>query len=206
MEQHESENAVLWVGRAGPTIRWDVSQVPEPEKTIETRRIYDGKILSLRVDTISMPNGAISMREIIEHGNAVVLVPIDDEGRVLLVRQYRKPVEQALLELPAGNMEAGEDPQAAATRELREETGFLPGKLERLGGFYAAPGYCQEYLHLFLATDLRPDPLPADFDEDLELVVTPWPEVPSLLESGAICDSKSVAGLWWAIARLGKAS
>ena len=180
--------------------------MPGPEKTIETRRIYDGKILSLRVDTISLPNGAISMREIIEHGNAVVLVPIDDEGRVLLVRQYRKPVEQVLLELPAGNMEAGEDPQAAATRELREETGFLPGKLERLGGFYAAPGYCQEYLHLFLATDLRPDPLPADFDEDLELVATPWTEVPPLLESGAICDSKSVAGLWWAIARLGKAS
>lgn len=178
----------------------------EPEKTIETRRIYDGKILSLRVDTISMPNGAISTREIVEHGNAVVVVPIDGEGRLLLVRQYRKPVERSLLELPAGNMEAGEDPQVAATRELREETGFLPGRLERLGGFYAAPGYCQEYLHLFLATDLRLDPLPADFDEDLELVATPWVEVPSLLESGAICDSKSVAGLWWAIARLGKAS
>lgn len=178
--------------------------MPDPEKTIETRRIYDGKILSLRVDKISMPNGAISMREIVEHGNAVVLVPIDDQGRVLLVRQYRKPVEQALLELPAGNMEAGEDPQVAATRELREETGFLPGKLERLGGFYAAPGYCQEYLHLFLATDLRADPLPADFDEDLELVATPWAEVRSLLESGAICDSKSVAGLWWAIAKLSK--
>lgn len=178
--------------------------MPEPEKTIETRRIYDGKILSVRVDTISMPNGVTSIREIVEHGNAVVLVPIDGEGRVLLVRQYRKPVEQVLLELPAGNMEVDEDPEVAAVRELREETGFLPGNLERLGGFYAAPGYCQEYLHLFLATDLRSDPLPADFDEDLELVATPWAEIPGLLESGAICDSKSVAGLWWAIARLGK--
>lgn len=178
--------------------------MPEPERTIETRRIYDGKILSLRVDTVSLPGGGTSVREIVEHGNAVVLVPLDAEGRVLLVRQYRKPVEQALLELPAGNMEPGEDPEVAATRELREETGFLPGKLERLGGFYAAPGYCQEYLHLFLATDLRSDPLPADSDEDLELVATPWAEVPTLLKSGAICDSKSVAGLWWAIARLGK--
>lgn len=175
--------------------------MPEPEKTIDSRRIYDGKILSLRVDTVSLSGGGTSLREIVEHGNAVVLVPLDVEGRVLLVRQYRKPVERALLELPAGNMDPGEEPEAAATRELREETGFLPGRLVRLGGFYAAPGYCQEYLHLFLATDLQPDPLPADFDEDLEVVPTPWAEVPALLESGAICDSKSVAGLWWVLAR-----
>jgi len=175
--------------------------MPEPEPTIESRRVYDGKILSLRVDTVAVPGGTTSIREIVEHGNAVVLIPVDGEQRVLLVRQYRKPVEKALLELPAGNIELGEEPAAAATRELREETGFLPGKLERVGGFYAAPGYCQEYLHLFLATDLHPDPLPADVDEDVELVPTAWAEIPGLLQSGAICDAKSVAGLWWALAR-----
>ncbi len=175
--------------------------MPEPEQTLESRRIYDGKILNLRVDTIALPDGGTATREIIEHGQAVVLVAEDSDGRVLLVRQYRKAVERFMLELPAGNMNSGEEPEAAALREMQEETGFLPGRLERLGGFFAAPGYCEQYLHLFLAIDLKPDPLPADEDEDIELIPTPWDEIPGLLESGHICDAKSVAGLWWALAR-----
>jgi ADP-ribose pyrophosphatase len=163
--------------------------------------MYDGKILNLRIDTIALPEGGTATREIIEHGQAVVLVAEDPDGRVLLVRQYRKAVERFMLELPAGNMNSGEEPETAALREMQEETGFLPGRLERLGGFFAAPGYCEEYLHLFLAIDLKPDPLPADEDEDIELIPTAWEEIPGLLESGEICDAKSVAGLWWALGR-----
>lgn len=155
----------------------------------------------MRIDTVRLPHGGVSEREIVEHGEAVVLVPVDDQGRVLLVRQYRKAIERLLLELPAGGVDPGETPEQAALREMQEETGFLPGKLEALGGFYIAPGYSQEYLHLFLATNLSPSSLDADDDEDIEVVPTTWEEIPGLLESGAICDAKSVAGLLWAMWR-----
>ncbi len=177
-----------------------------PERTIESRRIYSGKILGLRIDTIDIGGGRTGTREIVEHGPAVVIVPVDAQDRVLLVRQYRKALERDLLELPAGGMNPDEDPDAAAVRELQEETGFYPGRLERLGGFYAAPGYCEEYLHLYLATDLEPRPLPQDEDEDVRLEPAPWDQIPGLLESGAICDAKSVAGLWWVLARRLRAS
>lgn len=173
------------------------------ERTLSSRRIYQGRVVGLRIDTVLLPHGGTSDREIVEHGEAVVLVPVDDQGRVLLVRQYRKAIERLLLELPAGGVDPGETPEQAAIREMQEETGYLPGKLEALGGFFVAPGYCQEYLHLFLATDLSPSRLDADDDEDIELVPTSWEEMPGLLESGAICDAKSVAGLLRAMQRRG---
>lgn len=173
------------------------------ELTLSSRRIYQGRVVGLRIDTVRLPHGGTSDREIVEHGEAVVLVPVDDQGRVLLVRQYRKAVERLLLELPAGGVDPGETPEQTALREMQEETGFLPGKLEALGGFFIAPGYSQEYLYLFLATDLTPSSLDPDDDEDIELVPTTWEEIPGLLESGAICDAKSVAGLLRAMQRRG---
>lgn len=174
-----------------------MTQQPDPltETTLSTQRIYTGKVVGLRIDTVRLPDGRTSQREIVEHGGAVVLVPIDNQGRVLLVRQYRKPVEATLLELPAGGVDPGEAPEQAAVRELREETGYAPGKLEPLGGFYVAPGYTEEYLHLFLATDLRHDPLDPEHDENLQLVPTPLAEALRLIDEGAIRDAKSVAGL-----------
>ena len=165
------------------------------EHTLSTQRIYSGRVVGLRIDTVRMPDGAVSQREIVEHGEAVVMVPIDAEGRVLLVRQYRKPIETSLLELPAGGLEPGESPEEGAMRELREETGCSAGKLESLGGFYAAPGYTEEYLHLFVATDLRHDPLAPDIDEMLQLEPIPLAEAVRLIETGDIRDAKSVAGL-----------
>lgn len=173
------------------------------EPTIASERIYKGRVLGLRVDTVRLHDGKTSTREIVEHRGAVVLVPIDAEGRVLLVRQYRKAIEQELLELPAGGLNPGEVHGDAALRELREEVGVSAGSLEYLGGFYAAPGYCEEFLHLYLATDLHDAPL--EPDEDETVVVEPYPlaEALALIEDGTIRDAKSVAGLLRVARRLG---
>jgi ADP-ribose pyrophosphatase len=142
-----------------------------------------------------MPSGRETTREIVEHGDCVAIIAIDDEDNVLLVNQFRKPVEKKLLEIPAGGIEPGEEPADCVRRELREETGFLPQRVERLGGFYSAPGYCTEYLHLYLATELVPSPLQAEDSESIRLVRVRLSEVPGLITSGSICDAKSIAGL-----------
>jgi ADP-ribose pyrophosphatase len=113
----------------------------------------------------------------------------------MLVSQFRKPVEKELLEIPAGGIDPGEDPVAAVRRELREEIGYLPEKVDRLGGFYSAPGFCTEYLYLYLATDLVPSPLQAEDTESIRLVRVPVSQILSLITSGTICDAKSIAGL-----------
>ncbi|MBI4300968.1 MAG: NUDIX hydrolase [Chloroflexi bacterium] len=166
-----------------------------PEETLNSRRIYSGRVVGLRVDTVRLPDGRTTQREIVEHSEAVAIVPLDARSNAIMVRQYRKPVERQLLEIPAGGIEPGESPEAAAARELKEETGYSAGKIERIGGIYSAPGFCQEYLHLFLATDLVPGRPEAEEDESIELVMVPLQEVPNLIASGQICDAKSVAAL-----------
>ena len=165
------------------------------EETVSSQLIFEGQLLKLRVDTVRMPNGRETTREIVEHGDCVAIVAIDAEDNVVLVNQFRKPLEKELLEIPAGGIEAGEDAVAAVRREMREETGYLPQKVERLGGFYAAPGYCTEYLHLYLATDLVPSSLFAEDTESIRLVRVPVSQVPGLIDSGGISDGKSIAGL-----------
>ncbi len=165
------------------------------EKTLDSQMVYRGRVVKLRVDTVELPGGRQTKREIIEHGDCVAIVAIDSDDNVLLVKQFRKPVEKELLEIPAGGIEAGEEPEDCVRREMREETGYLPRKVERLGGFYASPGYCTEYLHLFLATDLSPAQLIAEDTEEIELVRVAINRIPELIASGAICDAKSIAGL-----------
>jgi len=165
------------------------------EKTLSRRLVYDGRAVRLRIDTVRMLSGRETTREIVEHGDCVAIIAVDDEDNILLVNQFRKPVEKRLLEIPAGGIELGEEPVDCVRRELREETGFLPQKLERLGGFYSSPGYCTEYLHLYLATDLIPSPLQAEDSESIRLVRVPLGQIPSLITSGEICDAKSIAGL-----------
>ncbi|MBI4499230.1 MAG: NUDIX hydrolase [Chloroflexi bacterium] len=174
------------------------------EHVIVTRRIYEGRILNLRVDTAQFPDGRTTTREVVEHSPSVVLVPLDDHGNVLLVRQYRLAVGHTLLELPAGGLNGQETPEVAADRELREETGYAAAHLERLGGYFASPGYCSEYLHLFLATGLHEAPLDADHDESIDVVRAPLREAVSLIERGEVQDAKSVAGLLWVLHRLGR--
>lgn len=165
------------------------------EKTLSSRLIYSGRAIKLRVDTVQMPGGRQTTREIVEHTECVAIVPIDVDGNVLLIRQFRKPVEKELLEIPAGGIDPGEDPEAAVRRELREETGYLPSKVKRLGGFYSAPGYSSEYLHLYLATDLVKNPLHAEDTEEIKLVRVPANEIKNLIADGTVCDAKSIVGL-----------
>jgi ADP-ribose pyrophosphatase len=142
-----------------------------------------------------MPSGRETTREIVEHGDCVAIIAIDTDDNVLLVNQFRKPVEKELLEIPAGGIEPDEDPVTAVRRELQEEIGCLPKKVERLGGFYSSPGYCTEYLHLYLATDLIASQLHAEDTESIRLTRVPVSQIPSLIASGTICDAKSIAGL-----------
>jgi len=165
------------------------------EKTLSSRLIYDGRVVKLRVDTVQTPSGKKTTREIVEHSNCVAIVAIDDNDNVLLVNQFREAVGKELLEIPAGGIDPGEDPEAAVRREMQEETGYLPRKVERWSGFYSAPGYCTEYIYLYLATDLVPSQLRAEDTESISLVRVPTSQIPGLLASDRICDGKSVAGL-----------
>ena len=165
------------------------------EETLSSQLIYEGRAVRLRVDTVRMSGGRETTREIVEHSDCVAIVAIDADDNVLLVSQFRKPVEKELLEIPAGGIEPGEDPEATVRRELREEAGYLPGKVERLGGFYSSPGYGTEYLYLYLATDLTPSQLYAEDTEDISLVRVPISQISGLITSGRICDAKSIAGL-----------
>ena len=165
------------------------------EETVSSQLIYEGRAVKLRVDTVRMPGGRETSREIVEHSDCVAIIAVDADDNVLLVNQFRKPVEKELLEIPAGGIEPGEDAVATVRRELREETGYLPRKVERLGGFYSTPGYCTEYLHLYLASDLVPSSLNAEDTESIKLVRVPISQIPGLITSGSICDAKSIAGL-----------
>ncbi len=165
------------------------------EETLFSEQKFVGRAVRLRVDTVQMPGGRQTTREIVEHDDCVAVVPVDSNGDIILVRQYRKPVEKALLEIPAGGIEPGEDPVATVRRELGEEIGYVPGKIESLGGFYSTPGYCTEYLYLYQATDLVPGQLYAEDTAGIELVRIKPGDIKSLIISGEICDAKSIAGL-----------
>ena len=165
-----------------------------PEKTLSTEVVFEGRAIKLRVDTVETVDGRTTTREIVEHGACICVIAIDD-GSVLLVKQFRKPLEKELLEIPAGGIDPGEDAEAAVVREMREETGLRPRKLERLCGFYSSPGFCNEYLHLYLATDFVADRLFAEDTAGIELVRVPVARVPELIASGKIEDCKSIAGL-----------
>ncbi len=165
------------------------------EKTLASRIIYEGRAVRLRIDTVQTPGGRETTREIVEHSDCVAIVAVDRDGNVLLVKQYRTPAGKELLEIPAGGIDPGEDAETAVRRELQEEIGYLPRQLKRLGGFYSAPGYATEYLHLYLATDLTPSQLYAEDTESIKLVSVPVSRIPALIASGEICDAKSIAGL-----------
>ena len=176
------------------------------EHVTATRRIYEGRIVALREDTARLADGRMVLREVIEHAEVAAIVPVDADGRVILVRQYRLPAREALLEIPAGGADDGEGIEDAAQRELREETGYRAGRLERLCGFFVSPGYCTEFIHVFIATDLIEDPIDGDPDEVIELERTPLADAARLVETGEIKDGKSIVGLLLAAKRTGGTS
>ena len=168
---------------------------PDNEPTIGTRHIFTGRIIDVRVDTVRLPNGRESTREIVAHDPSVCIVPVDAADNVLMVRQYRKPADAFLLEVPAGGIESGEEPEVAARRELQEEIGHSSENLVPLTAFWLAPGWCTEYMYAFLATGLTPATLESDDDEFIDVIRVPLQRVPDEIANGAIQDAKSVASL-----------
>ena len=165
------------------------------EKTIRSERVYDGRIVNLRVDTVELPDGRLAMREVVEHHGAVAIVPVLDSDRVVMVRQFRQAVGEALLEIPAGTLAVGEDPDDCARRELAEETGDRVGELRRMFSSYLAPGYSSEMLHTYLATDLTKGRSDTDEDECIEIVVVGLDDAVGKIASGEIRDAKTICGI-----------
>jgi len=169
--------------------------INSPERVVDSRPIYEGRIVRFRVDTVALPDGSTATREIIGTPGAVVIVPLTDEGQVRMVRQYRSAVGEFLLELPAGTLEPNETPEQAAPRELAEETGDHAARWRRLTGFYTVPGICDEYLHLFLATGLTPGQANQEADEFIEVVTLPLDDALGMARRGEIRDAKTIIGL-----------
>lgn len=162
-------------------------------RVISSRELYQGKILSLRVDEIELSEGRTAVREVVEHPGAVVIAAVDEHRQVYLVRQYRHPIGRDLLELPAGMLEVGEEPLTAAVRELREEVGLLAESWTALGSFYSSPGFANERLHAFLARDLTHVDTDPDDDEDLAIVRKPLRHIYGSLDE--LTDAKTLAAL-----------
>jgi len=173
-------------GDAGPRMR---------EVTLHSRLVFEGKVVNLRVDTVRIPSGREATREVVEHRGAVAMVPLLDDGRVVLVRQFRQAVGEVLLEIPAGTLNAGEEPDECARRELREEIRYEPAKLEEMFASYLAPGYSSEMLHVFLATELTPAEGETDEDETVEVEILPLDKAVEMIRTGEIKDAKTICGL-----------
>ena len=157
--------------------------------------VFEGRVFDLRLDTLRRADGHEFRREMVYHPGAVCMIAIDGEGRLLLVEQYRHGARARLLEIPAGTLEPGEDPAETAARELREEVGMRAARVEPLGGFWIAPSYATEFIHLYLCTELTPDPLPGDEDEDIEIAPLTRGEALAAIDGGRIIDAKSIAGI-----------
>lgn len=166
------------------------------ETKIDGKRIFEGRILTLEVDRVSLPGGGESEREVIRHPGAAVMVPVTDDGSILFVRQFRYPIDQVLLELPAGKLDPGEEPAECAQRETAEETGFRPKTVESLGEFFTAPGFADELIHAFLVTDLESAPeAEADADEVVEVVPLTLESYRRMVARGEIRDGKTLAAM-----------
>ena len=166
-----------------------------PFELIRSETLLKGRAFLIRRDTLKTPDGRETKLDIIEHGGSVIIVPIDKDGNLLFVRQYRHAAGMDLLELPAGTLDEGEEPAVCAAREIREETGFAADKIEKIGDFYLAPGYSTEFMHVYLAQELRHDPLEADADEFLSVEKIPFAEAIQMAERGEMPDAKSLAAL-----------
>jgi len=164
-------------------------------QTLNSELVYRGRAFDVRRDQLQLPDGQIAALDIVVHVGAVTILPLDEHGNILFVRQYRHAVGQELLELPAGTLEPGEPPEVCARREIREETGMAAAQLRKIGEFFLAPGYSTELMYVFLATGLHPDPLPGDSDEFIRVEEVPVADVFRMIESGEIQDAKSLAAL-----------
>lgn len=167
------------------------------EKTMKCEKIYDGKILNLKVETVEIPGKKYSKREIIEHPGGVGIIALTEDNHVVLVKQYRKAIEKPLIEIPAGRLEVNEEPIETAKRELKEETGYITEDLKYLLEFYTSPGYCNEKIYLFLAKGLTKGETSFDDGEYCETLTYSIDELCKMIDRGEIMDSKTIIGIYY---------
>lgn len=167
------------------------------ELTIDTRNVYSGRLLKLHVDTVKLPNGRETTREIVEHPGAVAIIPILDNKKLLVVKQYRTAAHRHLMEIPAGTLEPGEAPLSCARRELIEETGYAAGVMRKLFSCYLAPGYSTEKIHFFLASQLVPTKAKQAEDESITVQAMDLHEALKAIERGRIQDAKTISALYY---------
>ncbi|WP_033541357.1 NUDIX hydrolase [Planococcus sp. CAU13] len=170
------------------------------EKTISSERIYEGKIINLKVDEVQLPNGHTSKRELIEHPGAVAILAITPEKKIIMVEQYRKALERSIVEVPAGKLEKGEAPEMTAMRELEEETGYTADSLQLIQSFSTSPGFADEVIHLFLAEGLKKSESGAVLDDDefVELMEVSIEEAEEMMSDERIYDAKTAFAVLWA--------
>jgi ADP-ribose pyrophosphatase len=164
-------------------------------RVLSTRRVYEGKVLSLDVDEVEEPGGVRATREVVRHRGSVAVLPVHDDGRLVLVRQYRYAVDAAVWELPAGRLDPGETAEQGARRELEEEVGLRPARLEPLSVFYTTPGFCDETMHLFRATGLASVAARPEADERIEAALFTLPEAREMIRRGEIREGKTLVAL-----------
>jgi ADP-ribose diphosphatase len=172
-----------------------------PLQLLESEKIFKGAIFDVERDRLREESGIEIIREVVRHPGGAGAVPMLDDGRVALVKQYRHPARRELLEIPAGRIEDGETPEMCAAREVEQEIGFRAGRIEKLLEFYSTPGFCEEKLYVYLATSLTPSSQALDHDEFVEVVYLPFTEAVKLAERGEIQDSKTIIGLLLAAKR-----
>ena len=174
----------------------------ELPKIIDSQKVFDGRVFNVTVDTVR--EGELTyQREVVHHGGSAVIVPVFDDGTVALVRQYRHPVVRYLLEAPAGTLADGERPEVGAERELQEELGLIAGNMEKLSEFFVSPGFCEEKMWVYLATELVQGQQRLEEDELLDVVRLPISEALEMITSGEIQDAKTIIGLMLAAPRVG---
>lgn len=165
------------------------------EKTIKSERLYEGAIFDMEKLTVELPNGKIAYRDVIRNPGASVIVPLTDDGHVIMVKQFRKPIEAVSLEVPAGKMDPGEDPLQCAQRELKEETGYTAEKFKRILTLHPAPAFADEVLHVFVAKGLSKGEASPDEDEFIHAFKYKLDDVLQMIQDGVIKDSKTIASI-----------